>query len=151
MLKLISSYHNEWVKIVKSFGCKYPDDLVQDFYLLIINVDENKIVVNNEPNRAYIWVVLRNMAYNEKVFQYCDLPNNLQADEQEYDFSQDELIERTEQAINDLNEYDRRLLEIYVNEDISGSKLAEATGINKYSIYRTIRKCKQKIKDEVKA
>lgn len=149
MLKLISSYHNEWVRIVKSFGAKYPDDLVQDFYLLIINVDENKVIVNNEPNRAYIWVVLRNMAYQEKVFTYCDLPHDLQADEQEYNEEQDKLIERTEQAINDLNEYDRRLLEIYVNENISGSKLAKATGINKYSIYRTIRKCKQKIKDEV--
>jgi len=144
MLKIISCYHDEWLKIVKSFGAKYPEDLIQDFYLLLVNVPEEKIITNNEPNRAYIWVVLRNMAYNEKVFQYCDLPNNLQADEQEYDFSQDELIERTEQAINDLNEYDRRLLEIYVNEDISGSKLAEATGINKYSIYRTIRKCKKK-------
>jgi len=90
------------------------------------------------------------MTFKEKVCTFDELPINLSSEDEPYDFKKDELIDKTIEVIETFNDYEKRLFDIHVNSEISGNKLAKATGINKYSIYRTIKKCKQKIKDEVK-
>jgi len=151
MLEILAKHHKEWVIIAKQVGAKFPDDLVQDFYIAVSQTEQYKLIQNNKPNYAYIWVTLRNMSCKEKVFNFEDLPYELPENIEFYDHSKDELIDNTQKVIDTFNDYEKRLFEIHVNSEISGNKLAKATGINKYSIYRTIKKCKQKIKDEVKA
>jgi len=149
MLEILAKHHKEWLSIVKNFGAKYPEDVIQDFYIVASQTEVNKIIQNKEPNRAYIWITLRNMTFKEKVTNFEELPINLSSEDEPYDFKKDELIDKTIEVIETFNDYEKRLFEIHVNSEISGNKLAKATGINKYSIYRTLRKCKQKIKDEV--
>ena len=150
MLKILAEHHNEWVKIVTSFGAKFPEDIIQDFYINAIAIEEHKLIVNDSPNRSYIWAVLKSLVYHEKTTNFVQLHENITYENNNYDHTIDEIFEKANQVIETFNDYDKRLFEIHVNNKISGKKLAEATGINKYSIYRTIRKCKQKIKDEVK-
>jgi len=150
VLEILAKYHEDWLNIAKQVGSKFPNDLVQDFYIAVSKTDEHKLIQNNAPNYAYIWVTLRNMSCKEKVTNFEQLPFELPDNVEIYDHSKDELIDNTQKVIQTFNDYEKRLLDIHINSGISGNKLAKATGINKYSIYRTIKKCKQKIKDEVK-
>lgn len=61
-LKLIVEYHDEWLSIVRSFGEKtYSEDLVQETYLRLHRSKSlDKVIVNGKPNRAFMYVALRN-------------------------------------------------------------------------------------------
>ena len=80
-----------------------------------------------------------------KEIKQFELPDNFEI----YDHATDKLIDNTQKVIQTFNDYEKRLFDIHVNSGISGNKLAKATGINKYSIYRTIKKCKDKIKKDI--
>ena len=70
-LSKVAEQHNEWIKIVKSFGEKhYYEDIVQEMYLVIYKYSsEDKIIKNGVVSRGYIFFTLRSVYfqyYNSK-------------------------------------------------------------------------------------
>lgn len=154
-ITIISKYHNEWTKIVQSFGnYKYPEDIVQDMYIKLFNTNNTKYIVNNEPNRAYIWITLRNIYISsvkcaklvdiEQVITIADEPTPLI---KEVAFVK--LVSKVESNINELNDYDKLLLNTYIKTGISIRNLAKKSHISARSIAGTLKTCYDKIRVNV--
>ena len=65
-LSKVAEQHNEWIKIVKSFGEKhYYEDIVQEMYLVIYKYSsEDKIIKNGAVSRGYIFFTLGVFIFN---------------------------------------------------------------------------------------
>ena len=94
---ILSSYHNEWVNIVRSFGeCNYPEDVVQDMYLKVVDYGYlDRIFDEEKLNKGYVWVMLRTMYLDTK-------KNNCTQSIGTYDVAQDEVNPEYERAFEEL-------------------------------------------------
>jgi len=157
-LSIISKHHKEWVRIVKSFGEKvYHEDIVQEMYLRIYKYKKPEdIIKNNQVNKTYIWLTLRNIyisSCNEKQkirkvnideFEQCDNYSDL-----DKFLTYDEILSNIENEIETWNWYDKQLFYIYHNSNDSIRTLSKKMGISKDSIHNTLKKCNTKIRANV--
>lgn len=155
-LKILSKYHDEWLNIVRLFGdSEFAEDVVQDVYLIVHQYYLDKVIINEEPNRALMWILLRNTAYraNKNTFEEIsiDLIKNLSSEE--FDLlkheSLDKIYDKIEQEIELFKWYDQVLFRIYREDNMSMRQISKQTGIGLKSIFLTIKSCKNKIKDAV--
>ena len=70
-LRKVAERHQEWIKIVHSFGeYTYAEDLVQEMYLVILKyTTPEKIIKDGVVSRGYIYFTLRSLYfqyYNKK-------------------------------------------------------------------------------------
>jgi hypothetical protein len=158
MLEDIAEFHTQWIAMVRSMGGgDYSEDIVQDMYLKIHKYSKpEKIYVKGKVNKFYIYLTLRSILYTE----FHDKNNTKKESIDHYLH----LVDNT----NDLNEqigfhnvssliykdmenwhwYDKALFEIYRDNKISIRKLADKTGISWVSIFHTLKKCKNKIREK---
>ena len=143
-LRIVARNHKEWLSIVRSFGAgSLSEDIVQDMYL---NYNDNYII-GKEPNKAYIWIVLRNLYYYEcKQKKEVHEIEHQQVNEQLFE----SIMSKANEHINNWHWYDKKLFEIYVNEGLSMREIAKGTGISLRSIFSTLKTCKEKLKNELK-
>jgi DNA-directed RNA polymerase specialized sigma24 family protein len=142
-LEIIAKYHKEWIAIVRSFGGgQLSDDIVQDFYLKY----NDNYIQNNQPNRAYIWITLRNIFLSEmKHREAPQIEEETQINEENFDC----IIKKANFVMDKWHWYDKKLFEVYVNEGLSMREIASRTGISLRSIFSTLDFCKRRLRAEL--
>jgi RNA polymerase sigma factor (sigma-70 family) len=163
LITIISSNHKEWVSIVNSFGIdEYSEDLVQEMYIRLINKPNELTVSNGKPNKPYIFSMLRTMSLDTiKAKNRIKRGGNFQkvsideirniSDTSEINNNYlDEIEIKIKEESKKWDEFDRLLFEIYLTDDISMRDIAKKTGISLTTIFKTIKRCKSKIKDNCK-
>lgn len=138
----IYSRHKHWVSIVKKFGeINYAEDVVQEAYIKV----HGKTI-----NEAYFYYTLRSLTmdlHSKKVVK-CEITRDIEYMLRE-DYSNElaeELAQPYLEFIETWNWYDKKMFLLWVNNNISIRKLSRETKISFKSVYNTIRKCKERIK-----
>lgn len=139
----IYSRHKHWVSIVKKFGeVNYAEDVVQEAYIKVHGKDINE---------AYFYYTLRSLTMDlhskkvVKVEMTQDIEYSLREDEGNE--LAEELAQPFIEFIDTWHWYDKMLFMTWVNNKISMRKLSRETGIAFMSVYYTIKKCKQRLKE----
>jgi len=163
MLKLLAQKHELWIKMVLGMGASkdIAEDIVQSMYLRIYKYvkDHKKIMYSNdEVNRFFIYVTLKNMfvSYKKsKYFFYEIREDEYQTDDLLYLGSNHEMEEsfvklmcKIEEEINSWHNYDKILSEKYLKSDYSLRDISVGTGISLTSIFNTMRTNKRILREK---
>ena len=153
LLEKLAKKHNDWIKIVRSFGCDKmtSEDLVQDMYIKIhyyCEKHDRSILYNKtEINYYFVFKALRTIWLNHVKDQ------NKIVDREVHDFqiqcnsnSAKEIQESIEEKLSTLYWYDRKIFELVYKDGISMLQISNKTGIDYCSIKRTIKKVKKLLK-----
>ena len=160
VLNLLASKHKEWIKMARSFGAEdYAEDIVQEMYIRLNKyVDEpERIMYKDEPNKLFVWVTLRNMVRNfqnkKKVVIYSGDMVEYDKEEDVYDMVEAEgfekLIDMIWESTNELHWYDKKMFEIYHTTDMSMRDIEKETKISLYSIFDTLKKTKEYVREKI--
>ena len=156
-LTILSKYHKEWLNIVRLFGDnEFAEDIVQDVYLKVHQYNYyEKILIDGEPNRALMWILLRNTTYKANKSASNDLSIEVVRDlaQEELELLKHESLEsiydRVENEISSWDWYDQKLFRIYKDERKPMRQISDETGISLKSIFLTIKSCKERIRQSV--
>ena len=154
----LSKHHNDWIKIVCTFGEEfYAKDIVQEMYLkmaVINNVE--RFYLNNKLNKNFVWTVLRNMAFDYKKSKTRITKVSITEAYQLKDEYLHEILEakkRLEIKINQEEKqwhwYDQLLFDLYRTSGMSTRQIEGVTGISFKSVWKTINTCKERLKENV--
>ena len=153
-LNLLAAYHNEWILIVRSFGeTNYPEDVVQEMYLKVDRLDlYNRFIENGEVHKPYVWFMLRTL-YLDSIktkLKTVSLGTGFDVEnESDMTFEQayGDFLNLLDKEINQWYWYDKKLFELYKDTEFSLRDIEDETKISLTSIFSTIKRCKQKVKD----
>jgi len=159
VLNLLASKHYEWVKMAHSFGAgDYAEDIVQEMYIRLNKYvdDPERIMYKDEPNKLFVWVTLRNMVRNfqnkKEIVHYCGDMVEYDQEEDVFDYEEAEgferLIEKIWESTEELHWYDKKMFEIYHTTDMSMRDIEKETKISLYSIFDTLKKTKEYVKEK---
>ena len=158
-LSKVSERHNEWIKIVHSFGeYHYADDIVQEMYLVLHKyASEEKIIEKGVVSRGYCYFTLRSI-----FLQYCNAKKKIKkveiddeeiytqiADDSQMDdqIGYNDITTKIDNHIEGWRWYDKTLFRLYRDTDMSIRKIAEETNISWVSIFNTLKKCKEELRE----
>ena len=158
-LNILSRHHNEWVSIVRSFGeSNYAEDIVQEMYIRINDAGSGeKCVVKDEPNKAYIWIILKNtyINYYKEKNRVTKLPieDVLYLSYEQEELTKHESIVKIDRKIREeiskWNTYDRELFRVHVEHNKSMRDISKGANISLSSIFNTLKNCKRRIRVSV--
>ena len=158
-LQKIASKHNDWVRIVKSFGCEGDkcEDIVQEMYLKAHTLISNgtDISFGDEINHFYIYRVLRSL-----FIDLCRKEAKITKVNIEYleKFVQEEEIKEYKDIEGKMKQLDTLLDEVYwydkkifdlISSGMSIAELSKKTNISYYSLYNTYKNVKTLIKQNI--
>ena len=136
----------------------YAEDIVQEMYIRLNKYVEEpeRIMYKNEPNKLFVWVTLRNMVRN---FQNKKDILVFTGDMVEYDYEEElfyyeeangfeRLIEKIWDSTEELHWYDKKMFEVYHTTDMSMRDIEKETRISLYSIFDTLKKTKEYVKEK---
>lgn len=163
MLELLAKKHELWVKMVLGMGTSkdVAEDIVQSMYLRIDKYvkDDKKIMYSDdEVNRFFIYVTLKNMFISYKKSKY--LFYEIREDEHQVDnlTSSDcnedmenafiRLIDKIDKEMKTWHRYDRVLSDQYFRTEYSLRDISKGTGISLSSIFNTMRNNKKILKQK---
>ena len=158
-LEKVAQKHNDWVRIVKSFGCKneYCEDIVQTMYLKI-NTLINKgidISYDDDINHFYIYRMLRSL-----FIDLCRKEAKITKVNIEYleKFVEEEEVKEYKDIEGKMKELDTLLDKVYwydkkvfdlISNGMSIAELSKKTSISYYSLYNTYKNVKTLIKQNI--
>ena len=159
VLDLLAGYHTEWLKMAHKFGAgDYAEDIVQEMYIRLNKYvsDPERIMYKGQPNKLFVWVTLRNMVRN---FQNKKDILVFTGDMVEYDYEEElfdyeeangfeRLIEKIWESTEELHWYDKKMFEVYHTTDMSMRDIEKETRISLYSIFDTLKKTKEYVKEK---
>ena len=160
-LEKVASKHKDWLRIVKSFGCKnqYCEDIVQTMYLKVHTLINSgtDISYGDDINHFYIYKILRslfldlcrkeakitkvNIDYLEKFIQEEDI--------KEYKDIEGKM-KQLDTLVDKLYWYDAKVFRLLTEENMSIAELSKKSGISYYSLYNTYKNVKSLIKQQIK-
>jgi len=158
-LQKIASKHNDWVRIVKSFGCEGDkcEDIVQEMYLKIHTLIVKGIDISYEDdiNHFYIYRILRSL-----FIDLCRKEAKITKVNIEYleKFVQEEEIKEYKDIEGKMKELDTVLDSVYwydkkvfdlISNGMSIAELSKKTNISYYSLYNTYKNVKTLIKQNI--
>lgn len=156
VLSILADSHQEWITIVCSFGGRQvAEDIVQDTYLRVHkHTSPEKVLKNNKPNKAFMFVALRNTylehcrkASRRKQTSLDKIPELRQTIE---DLEEKEAVHKFDKKIKEEQEnwhwYDAKLFNLYLETGQSYRDIAKETNISLTSIYNTVSNCKKRLK-----
>ena len=158
-LEKIAQKHKDWLRIVKSFGCKneYCEDIVQTMYIKVHTLISNgtDISYGDEINHFYIYRILRSL-----FIDLCRKESKITKVNVEYleKFVQEEELKEYKDIEGKMKQLDSVLDKIYwydkkVFDLISGgmsiAELSKNSGISYYSLYNTYKNVKNLIKENI--
>jgi len=160
ILEKVAEYQDYLVELASVFDSEFAEDIVQEFYLLLhkYKVTEEQMFTNSKLNRGYCFIIIRNIHYqiynakkrivkfelNEEVYNMVDEFDL----EKELDWN--EFRTKAESEVNNWDWYDKKLFSIYRDSNISIRGLAKETGISFVSIFHSLKKHKEKLKELLK-
>lgn len=150
-MQMLVDKRKKWINILLHFGCHADDldDIIQDMYLIVfekLNEGTNIMYKDNSINYYYIFKILRSLFINMKrkekntVIVDLDYLSKIESDQ-----SNTETYLKIEGELKTMYWYDRKIFEI-ITEGENISTLSRKTGISYYSLYKTFKKVKNKIK-----
>jgi RNA polymerase sigma factor (sigma-70 family) len=154
----LTNLHYEWVAIARKFGAMdLAEDIVQETYIKIIRLNYiDKIVGEKKINKSYMWLTIHSVyidhwrAYGIKHVSLDDVPqivyNELNEAEQEATSNIEQMIE---DEIESWHWYDSMLFRLYKDSNLSMRQIADKTNISLTSIFHTLKKCKDRLKENV--
>lgn len=157
-LSIVAEQHDEWIKIVNSFGeYNYAEDIVMESYIALTKYAKpEKIIKDGKMSRGYMYFTLRSLYmqyYNKKKKiikisidndeTYLQLPYNDEMDEQE---AYQKICSLVDEVAEDWHWYDKKLWKIYSQTDMSIRKLAQETKISWVSIFNTLKNLKEELR-----
>ena len=160
VLDLLATKHKEWVKMAHSFGAgDYAEDIVQEMYLRLNRYVEepDRIMYKGEPNKLFVWVTLRNMVRNfqnkKDLLVFSGDMVEYDKEEDAFDYSEAEaferLIEKIWESTTELHWYDKKMFEIYHTTEMSMRDIEKETKISLYSIFDTLKKTKNYVREKI--
>jgi DNA-directed RNA polymerase specialized sigma24 family protein len=134
------------------------ENLVQDLYLKMLELkDIKKIMYKDDINLYYLYKMLRSLFLNnQKKSNPTQAINDdmLEIHQEEYSYEIDsefeEVVKLTNEALDKVHWFDSRLLKVYIEEKHSIQSLHDATGISNSTIWTSMKKTKQYVKEYVK-
>ena len=119
--------------------------------------DPERIMYKGQPNKLFVWVTLRNMVrqfQNKKdLLIYSGDMVEYDVEEDRYDKEEAEGFERLIDKVWDIMEdqhwYDQKMFEIYHTTNMSMRDIEKETGISLFSIFDTLRKSKEYVKEKI--
>ncbi len=164
-LTIMNTKHNQWVRTATTLTSK-PDiseDLVQETYLRLYNLKKLDKVVRDDGsyNTRYFYLTLRSVAENWRKanIKSRDTIVNFTEDEVEGIYEPDDqsneamgtMLDKMNDIIdNELEWFDRQLYKLYTSSGVSMEKLSKDTKIAKTTIYMTVKKVKDLIRERLK-
>lgn len=158
-LNVLAKHHNEWVNIVRSFGeTNFQEDIVQEMYIRIHDANSGeKAILKDEPNRAFIWIILKNTYINyykeRQKFVKVDLDECRWLSIEEFEPQKHETICKIEDKIKDeiLNwhTYEKELFRLHTQKSKSMREISNGANISLSSIFNTLKNCKNRIRETV--
>lgn len=158
-LTILAKHHKEWVNIVKSFGEKdFQEDIVQEMYIRFTKYAKpENVIINGKVNKSFIWIMLRNIYYDKIKFENrietVSLDNIFDAFYEEIDIDNinafSKLITKIDDTKNSIHWFDKGILKLYFENDMSMRDIAKETKIGLTTIFQSINKSKKKIKKEI--
>ena len=158
-LQKIAEKHNDWLRIVKSFGCDGDkcEDIVQEMYLkahTLINSGTD-ISYGEDINHFYIYRILRSLFIDlcrkEAKVTKVNL-DYLERFVQEEEIQEYKDIEGKMKQLDNLLDkvywYDRKVFDL-ISEGMSIAELSKKSGISYYSLYNTYKNVKTLIKNNI--
>ena len=152
-LEKLAKNHKKWVAIAKSFGAgELSEDVVQDMYLKIYTNKNNKDISD-----AYIWLTLRSV-YIDKVridnrmtkVNLEDVKGLISEQIDELEFQSFTKINTKIEAVKYKTHYsDVIILNNYFEKGLSMRKIAAKYNIAPSTVFRSIKKTKEKIRLEI--
>ena len=160
VLDLLATKHKEWVKMAHSFGAgDYAEDIVQEMYLRLNRYVEepDRIMYKGEPNKLFVWVTLRNMVRNfqnkKDLLVFSGDMVEYDKEEDAFDYGEAEaferLIEKIWESTTELHWYDKKMFEIYHTTEMSMRDIEKETKISLYSIFDTLKKTKNYVREKI--
>lgn len=165
-LERLAKKHHKWILSVINMGCNvsYAEDIVQDSYIRIheyLNKGTNIDYGDDDVNDYYFWCVLRSVYINKQksskvnhvsyseVEKLDDTLNNLKSEyaDVEMEDAYDILIKNIFREINTWDFYNKNLFIAYFTSSLSITKLSNETLIGRSSVYNSVKKYRDVIKD----
>ena len=152
-LEKVAEHHNEWIKIVQSFGeYDYAQDIVQETYIALYKyADATKIIdASGNVRKGYVFFTLKSL-----FFQYYNKKmkvNKVSIDEQFTLFDDSNLDEHNayndiclliDEEIKNWHWFDEKLFKLYRDSDLSMRDIAKGTNISLISIFNSIKNHKE--------
>lgn len=160
ILEKVSQYQDYLVELASVFDSDFAEDIVQEFYLLLhkYKVTEEQMFTNGKLNRGYCFIIIRNIhfqIYNvKKRITKCELNEEIYNMVDDFDLEKEldwnEFRTKAESEVNNWDWYDKKLFSIYRDSNISIRGLAKETGISFVSIFHSLKKHKEKLKELLK-
>ena len=158
-LQKIAEKHNDWLRVVKSFGCEGHkcEDIVQEMYLkanTLINSGTD-ISYGDDINHFYIYRILRSLFIDLCRKEAKVTKVNLEHLER---FVQEEEVQEYKDIEGKMKELDTLLDKVYwydkkvfdlISEGMSIAELSKKSGISYYSLYNTYKNVKSLIKNNI--
>jgi hypothetical protein len=160
ILEKVAEYQDYLVELASVFDSEFAEDIVQEFYLLLhkYKVTEEQMFTNGKLNRGYCFIIIRNIhfqIYNvKKRITKCELNEEIYNMVDDFDLEKEldwnEFRIKAESEVNNWDWYDKKLFSIYRDSNISIRGLAKETGISFVSIFHSLKKHKEKLKELLK-
>ena len=158
-LEKVASKHKDWLRIVKSFGCKnqYCEDIVQTMYLKVHTLINSgtDISYGDDINHFYIYRILRSLFIDlcrkEAKITKVNV-DSLEKYIQEEDIKEYKDIEGKMKELDNLLDkvywYDKKVFDL-ISEGMSIAELSKKSGTSYYSLYNTYKNVKSLIKNNI--
>lgn len=163
IVEIVYRNHHTWISQVAfnfTQNRDSADDLVQELYVYLMEMKNiNKIEYNNTVNLFYIYKIVKSKFLNslkqdKKLIltpieeDYLEVAEEVYNEDKDAEFER--LIAKTKHLLeNEIHWYDSKLLQTYVDEDHSIASLHKVTGISKSSIWTSLNKSKQFIRENI--
>lgn len=155
ILSLLYKKHNDWVGIVKSFGCnpETAEDIVMEMYIKIKKkVDEGTDVMynDNEVNYYYIFKTLNSMFLDLKKKE--SKVSMISIDEVQIDTTQkinfEEYYSVVQEELKCIHWYDKMVYDL-IESGYTIAQLSRETKIQDHRLRHTYKKIKKRIKKKL--
>lgn len=158
-LEKIAEKHDDWHRIVLSFGCKesIAEDIVQEMYIRIHTYITKGVDISfdDDVNHMYIYRTLRSLYIElhrkEKNIIKTNIDNLAEYIDENESLTKGDVCNAMQQMDSLLDKtfwYDRTVFEI-ISSGTSIAELSRKTNITYYSLYFTHKRVKQLIKDNI--
>lgn len=156
MLEIVARRHEDWVRMVISFGeTQYPEDIVQEGYLKLNRYIQRGTLVEATVN-TYFYMILKSIFIDlQRTRQKYGKVSIEDLAELSYKDCSDEveawgkIYDRIEQELKEWHWYDEKMFRLYVNTNMSQRDISDATDIGLGSVHNTLRRCGDKLKEVI--